>query len=190
MTIARHPVASAFILGVPALVGGVLAGAAAPAFAIQYLTIDQAQRTLYPEANRFQDTALQLNSEQMRQVEQISGLPARSVGWRVFAAYRDSRLLGHVVVDDVIGKVELISYAVAVAPDGTVQQIEIMAYRESHGFEIRNPAWRRQFAGKTAQAGLKLGDGIANISGATLSCTHVTDGVRRIAAIAQVALKG
>jgi hypothetical protein len=36
---------------------------------------------------------------------------------------------------------------------------------------------------------LSIGDGIANISGATLSCTHVTDGVRRIAAIAQVVLK-
>jgi hypothetical protein len=36
---------------------------------------------------------------------------------------------------------------------------------------------------------LKVGEGVANISGATLSCAHVTDGVRRIAAIAQVALK-
>ena len=189
MTFGRHPAASVLILAAPALAGGVLATTAAPAFAVQYLNIEQAQHTLYPDANRFQDSSLQLNAEQMRQVEKLSGLPARSVGWRIFAAYKDSQLLGHVILDDVIGKVELISYAVAVAPDGAVQQIEIMAYRESHGFEIRNAAWRRQFAGKTAQAGLKVGDGIANISGATLSCTHVTDGVRRIAAIAQVALK-
>lgn len=181
--------ASILALAVPALVGGLLAGAAAPAFAIQYLDQEQVQRTLYPEATRYQDASLQLNSEQMRQVEKLSGLPARSVGWRIVAAYKDSQLLGHIILDDVIGKVELISYAVAVAPDGMVQQIEIMAYRESHGFEIRNPAWRHQFAGKTVQAGLKVGDGIANISGATLSCTHVTDGVRRIAAIAQVVLK-
>ena len=38
----------------------------------------------------------------------------------------------------------------------------------------------------TVGANLRIGEGIANISGATLSCTHVTDGVRRIAAIAQV----
>ena len=59
--------------------------------------------------------------------------------------------------------------------------------------EIKNANWRKQFVGKTLNAGagsgLSIGDGIANISGATLSCTHVTDGVRRIAAIAQVALK-
>jgi Na+-transporting NADH:ubiquinone oxidoreductase subunit NqrC len=89
----------------------------------------------------------------------------------------------------VIGKYELISYAVAVNPDATVRQIEILTYRESHGFEIRSPAWRKQFVGKSAQAGLAIGEGISNISGASLSSSHVTDGVRRIAAVAQVALK-
>lgn len=171
------------------LMGTVVAGMAAPAFATQYLTVEQAQKVLFPEASSFRDATLQLTATQMRDVEKLSGLPARSVGWRIFAAYRDAELLGHVVVDDVIGKVELISYAVALSPQAVVRQVEILAYRESHGFEIRNPAWRKQFTGKTAQAGLTVGDGIANISGATLSCTHVTDGVRRIAAIAQVALK-
>ncbi len=171
------------------LTAGVAAGMVAPAFATQYLSVEQAQRVLFPDATAFKDAGLQLSTEQMHAVEKLAGLPARSVGWRVFAAYRDSTLLGHVVVDDVVGKYELIGYAVALSPQAVVQQVEILSYRESHGFEIRSPAWRRQFAGKTAQAGLAVGDGIANISGATLSCTHVTDGVRRIAAVAQVALK-
>ena len=165
------------------------AGLAGPAFATQYLTVAQAQHVLYPEATTFRDAPLQLTSEQMQKVEKLSGLASRSVNWRVFSAYKDSQLLGHVVVDDVIGKYELISYAVALSPQAVVQQIEILSYRESHGFEIRSSAWRKQFVGKTAQAGLRVGDGVANISGATLSCTHVTDGVRRIAAVVQVALK-
>jgi Na+-translocating ferredoxin:NAD+ oxidoreductase RnfG subunit len=97
------------------------------------------------------------------------------------------------VLDEVVGKFELISYAVGLQPDASIRQVEILAYRESHGFEIRNANWRKQFVGKSAtgnaNAGLSVGEGIANISGATLSCTHVTDGVRRIAALAQVALK-
>lgn len=165
------------------------AGASSLAFATQYLTVEQAQHELFPDATAFRDASLRLTSEQMRAVEQLSGLPARSVGWRVYAAYRGDAPLGYIVLDDVIGKFELISYAVALNPDASVKQIEILAYRESHGFEIRSPAWRRQFAGKTAQAGLAIGEGIANISGATLSCSHVTDGVRRIAAIAQLVLK-
>jgi Na+-transporting NADH:ubiquinone oxidoreductase subunit NqrC len=165
------------------------ASASSSAFATQYLTVEQAQQVMFPDATGFRDASLQLSGEQMKQVEKLSGLPARSVAWRVFAAYKGDAQLGYVVLDDVIGKFELISYAVALNPDASIKQIEILTYRESHGFEIKSPAWRKQFVGKTAAAGLTIGDGIASISGATLSCTHVTDGVRRIAAIAQVALK-
>ncbi len=143
---------------------------------------------LFQDATGFKPAALELSAEQMRQVEKLSGLSARSVHWRVMSAWHGETLLGYVVFDDVVGKYELISYAAGVNPDATVRQIEILAYRESHGFEIRNAAWRKQFVGKSAQAGLTVGEGIANISGATLSATHVTDGVRRIAAVVQVAL--
>lgn len=166
-----------------------VAGFSGSAFATQYLSVEQAQQAIFPDASSFRPLPLQLDSAQMKQVEKLSGLPARSVAWRTIAAYKDDKLLGYVVLDDVVGKFELISYAVGVLPDATVHQVEILAYRESHGFEIRNANWRRQFVGKTAGNGLTIGEGIANISGATLSCTHVTDGVRRIAAIAQVALK-
>ena len=144
---------------------------------------------MFPDATAFKEQNLQLNAEQMRQVEKIGGLSARSANWRVFGAYKRDERLGYVVLDDVVGKFELISYAVALNLDASVKQVEILTYRESHGGEIRNAAWRKQFVGKTAESGIAIGNGIANISGATLSCTHVTDGVRRIAAIGQVMLK-
>jgi hypothetical protein len=163
--------------------------AAAPAYAAQYLTVQQAQRKMFPDATAFKDAGLQLSAEHMRQMEALSGLPARSAQWRVISAWQGDKLLGHVVLDDVIGKFELISYAVALDPDARIRQVEILIYRESHGFEIRNAAWRKQFVGKTVADKLVVGDGIVNISGATLSSTHVTEGVRRIAALGQVALK-
>lgn len=163
--------------------------ATAPAFATQYLSPEQAEKLMFPEADAFRSQPLALTGAQMAQVQALSGLPARSVQWRVVAAYKGGALLGYVVLDDVIGKFELISYAVGINPDASVRQVEILTYRESHGGEVRLPAWRRQFVGKTAKGGgLAVGAGVANISGATLSCTHVTDGVRRIAAVAQVAL--
>ena len=166
-----------------------LALASGSAFAAQYLSVEQAQQVIFPEANAFKSTTLSLNLEQMQQVEKLAGVSARSVAWRVIAAYHGDKLLGHIVLDDVIGKFELISYAVGLQLDASVRQVEILTYRESHGFEIKNANWRKQFVGKNVSAGLKVGEGVANISGATLSCAHVTDGVRRIAAIAQIALK-
>jgi len=162
----------------------------APAFATQYLTAEQAQQAIFPDATTFRPQPLALNAAQMQQVEKLAAMPARSVNWRVVGAYKGDTLLGYMVLDEVTGKFELISYAVGLNPDASVKQVEIMTYRESHGGEIRLPAWRRQFIGKSAVGGgLSIGDGIANISGATLSCTHLTDGIRRIAAVAQVMLK-
>jgi Na+-translocating ferredoxin:NAD+ oxidoreductase RnfG subunit len=102
-------------------------------------------------------------------------------------AQRDGATLGYVVVDDVIGKFELITYAVGIGSDGVIRQVEVLSYRESHGYEIRLPAWRQQFVGKGSAAPLRVGDDIANISGATLSCSHVTDGVKRIVTMIDLA---
>jgi Na+-transporting NADH:ubiquinone oxidoreductase subunit NqrC len=69
-----------------------------------------------------------------------------------------------------------------------VKDIEILEYRESYGDQVRLPQWRAQFTGKRRGAKLKLDDDIQNISGATLSCRHITDGVKRLLSTYAVAL--
>lgn len=153
------------------------------AFAVDYLSVEQAQKLLFQQADRFEPQALSLSAAQLQAIESRYGVKARSTRWRIWQASAAGQPLGWVVVDDVVGKFELISYAVAVGVDGAVRQVEILSYRESHGGEVRLPAWRQQFVGKTAAAPLHAGDDIANISGATLSCSHVTDGVKRIVSV-------
>ena len=93
------------------------------------------------------------------------------------------------IIDQVLGKHEDITYAVALTGAGAVRAVEIMEYRETYGGEIRDEKWRRQFVGKTAAAPLKLDADIKNITGATLSCRHVTDGVKRLLETYEIALK-
>jgi Na+-transporting NADH:ubiquinone oxidoreductase subunit NqrC len=83
-------------------------------------------------------------------------------------------------VDEVIGKHEFITYALALANSGAVKGVEILTYRETYGHEVKLPKWRAQFLGKTVAAPVKIDSDIRNISGATLSCVHVTEGVRRL----------
>ncbi len=83
-------------------------------------------------------------------------------------------------IDQVVGKHELITYAMAVDAGGKVAGVEILEYRETFGYEIRQPRWRHQFVGKTAADPVRIGKDIQNISGATLSSLHVTSGVRRL----------
>lgn len=156
------------------------------AFAVDYLSAEQAARLMFPDADAFEVRTLALDAGQLQQLD-AQGIRARSARWTVSVARRAGMALGFVVTDEVLGKVELISYAVAIGLDGAVRQVEILSYRESHGFEVRLPAWRKQFVGKGAAAVLRVGEDIANISGATLSCNHVTDGVRRIVAVLALA---
>jgi Na+-translocating ferredoxin:NAD+ oxidoreductase RnfG subunit len=170
------------------LAASALAMAAAPtcAFAVDYLSAEQAATLIFPDAEAFEPRTLTLDAAQLQELA-AQGVRGRSANWQVRIARHAGAALGFVVTDEVIGKVELISYAVGIALDGTVRQVEILSYRESHGFEIRLPAWRKQFVGKSAASPLRVGDDIANISGATLSCNHVTDGVRRIVAVLALA---
>ena len=102
---------------------------------------------------------------------------------RVWKAEASGRVLGLFVFDRVIGKHLYIDYAVALDPGGRVHRVDILQYRESYGGEVRSPIWLSQFIGKSATSNLKIGNDIRNISGATLSSMHVTEGVKRILAI-------
>jgi Na+-translocating ferredoxin:NAD+ oxidoreductase RnfG subunit len=126
-----------------------------------------------------------LTADQQRQIEQLAGVPASRPQLRVWRAPTG----GLFIVDEVIGKHELITYALGLNADGSVRQIEILDYRESYGWEIRNQNWRHQFVGKTTADPVRLDRDIRNISGATMSCRHVTEGVKRLLAAYAVALK-
>lgn len=156
--------------------------------AAEYMSVADAQKQMYADAAEFVPVLVTLTSDQVRQLAERAGGPARADAWRVWQARGNGQLLGFVVAASVIGKFELIDFAVSLGPRGDIRDVEILTYRESHGYEVRTKPWRGQFAGKTAQSPLRIGEDIQNISGATLSCTHLTDAIRRIATMTQLAL--
>jgi Na+-translocating ferredoxin:NAD+ oxidoreductase RnfG subunit len=162
---------------------------AAPAHATQYLSVEAAQRVTFPSATQFVAAHVVFRPADVAAIEKLSGQKVRTRGEQVWRALADDRLLGYFVVDYVIGKHLVIDYAVALSPEGQVQRVEILEYRESYGGEITNHAWLAQFAGKTLRDPLQVDRDIRNISGATLSSHHVTEGVKRVLAIYATCLK-
>lgn len=157
----------------------------APAsYGATYLTLEQAQQTIFP-GEKLSQSFINLTNQQVQEIERRSDTNVRRKQIQLWKSANS----GFFIVDEVVGKHEYITYAVGLNPDGTVKQIEIMTYRESYGYEVRNADWRAQFVGKSASAPLKLDKDIKNISGATLSCRHITDGVKRILATYEAALK-
>jgi hypothetical protein len=148
-----------------------------PAYAVTYLTVEQAQTLMFEGAVLTRDVRT-LSAAETQAIEADSGVKVMNPQ---INAWRDASG-GWFILDQVIGKHEFINYAVALDAGGAVRQLEILDYHESYGGEVHLPAWRRQFIGKHHGSALQLNDDIKNISGATLSCGHVTEGVRRVLA--------
>ncbi len=164
-----------------------VAGAACPAYAVQYLTVEQAREEAFPTATVFESAEVALTSSQAAEISRRSDQKIKAGRrYRVWQARRGQKLLGWLVADAVIGKHLLIDYTVAVAAGGEVGRVEILEYRENYGGEIRREAWRRQFVGQRAHDPLELDEDIRNITGATLSCRHVTEGVKKVVALIDV----
>lgn len=148
------------------------------------MEMEQAQRLLWSSAERFQPTVVSLGEREFVTIAQHSETRVpRQFAPHMWEALGAGKRLGWVVSDRVIGKYDLIDYAVGFSLEGVVTGVEILAYRESHGAEIRQAGWRRQFQGRKGPQTMRFADDIKNISGATLSCQHVTEGIQRLSAL-------
>jgi Na+-translocating ferredoxin:NAD+ oxidoreductase RnfG subunit len=138
----------------------------APGYALEYLSVEAAKSQAFPGAH-FVEVAPQ----------------------RIWKAQSGSGTAGFFIVDHVIGKHLYIDYSVALDANGRVRRVEILQYRESYGGEVANQSWLAQFVGKGPGSSLEMNRDIQNISGATLSSRHVTEGIKRILAYYQAHLR-
>ena len=150
-----------------------------------YVSVEQAQKLLFP-GTTLAPTPFIVSDAVQAQMTKASSVRHPFRGDRIWRSADGDWF----VVDEVIGKHEMITYAVGIRADGTVKGVEIMEYVESYGYEVAQADWRKQFVGKRVGDPLKLGNDVQNISGATLSCKHLTDGVNRLLVFHQTVLAG
>lgn len=140
-----------------------------------FLTEAQARSVLFP-GQKLSPVRVDLTAAQKSAIKNASGVRVRDTTMRVLRSSDG----GWLIFDNVIGKHEFIDIAVALTSSGAVKGVEILTFRETYGDEVKYPKWRAQFQGKTTAAPVKIDHDIKNISGATLSSVHITDGVRRL----------
>jgi len=149
-----------------------------------YVSIEQAQKILFPNKALSKNPII-ITDDLQEKMRSASSIRHPFQGERIWKSADGSWL----VIDEVVGKHEMITYAVAIHPNGSIAGIEVLEYVESYGYEVAEAQWRKQFVGKTANDPIKLNQDIQNIGGATLSCKHLTDGVKRITVLYDLALK-
>ena len=103
------------------------------AYAVQYLSIEAAQKLAFPSASRF--------------------VQSGGAAWKAQAG---DKVIGLFVVDHVIGKHLYIDYAVALDTSGRVMRVDILQYRESYGGELREPVAQSCFHLRHCGGGQRL----------------------------------
>lgn len=155
------------------LIPAAIVSFAAPAVAQQkmFMTVEEAQQRIFPGLSFTEQSATIDQDQYNKLIDETGSQPyARKV-----KAWRSSNG-DWLVLDQVIGRNDWITYAVGIAADGRIKQIEIIeCLADWDG--ITNPAWRAIFRGLARKYPLNM---VPVISGSTQSSEQVVAGARRI----------
>jgi Na+-translocating ferredoxin:NAD+ oxidoreductase subunit G len=165
------------------IIGAVLVGAvtaAAPARAeVAYFSTRSVLSAFFPRSERVTYRTLVLDGPNRARLTQRLGYKPAVDRYTVFVAMTQGRVDGYAVVDDEMGLHQPITFATKLSPQGVVERVEIMVYREPRGDEVRDPRFLKQFQGRSVRDEMRVTRDIDAVSGATISSASLTVGVRR-----------
>ena len=157
---------------------------ALPAAAVQvYHTDAEALAIAFPDATRIEQRSVLLDDAAQARVAQQLGYAARDRAVVLREAFRGDVLVGRALVLEEIGKTLPFRFLVAITPDGRVDQVLLLTYREPRGYEIERDAFRDQYRGKALGDPVRRGEDVRNVTGATISVDSLSRGVRRALAL-------
>jgi len=167
------------------LLATVSTGAGADGFASK----DEVLRNVFPDADRFEEKLVTLDDKQVKIVQALARaeLPSRLV--TEYVGWKQNAVTGYAFIDSPIVRTLPGTLMVALSPDGSVRNVEILAFYEPPDYLPMKP-WLRQFDDRKLNPALKLHGEINGIAGATMSSQAVVGSVRRALALYQVLVKG
>jgi len=171
----------------------VLLAVALPAFADQsFLRESEAPRAIFGDHVTAVRKTLELSPPEMAELSRVLERKVAVGSYPYLEVRQESAAgdpkpaLGEIFLMDVIGQSLPITFAVGVKQDGTLQDVQVMVYREPHGDEIRERRFRAQFTGKKLRDPLVVGKDIDAISGATISSNSAAYAARKGLALADL----
>lgn len=165
-----------------------LPGAARPAAAKVFLTVDEALKAAFPGCEVGRRTAY-LTEGQLKRARELSGVEVPSALVAYYVATRGGQPAGTAYFDTHRVRTLPETLLVVVDPQGKVSRVEVISFREPEDY-IPRGAWYEQFEGETLDRDLQLKRDIHPVTGATLTARATTNAVRRVLALHRVIAEG
>lgn len=90
----------------------------------------------------------------------------------------DGTPTAYVMFADAMGKVDTFIYMIIFSPEGSINKVSVLLYKENYGGEIASKRFLRQFEGKSNGRKMEYNEDIDGISGATISVQAITRSIR------------
>lgn len=144
-----------------------------------YLSHDDAIKQALSGAERIVERVVTPTPEARKRVERRLGRRLDAASFTFYEGQRQNQPTGFAIVMDELGKYYPITFVVALRPDGTVRDVDVMVYRERRGEAVRRRRFLRQFEGKGGSDALMVNRDIIHLTGATVSSWSIAAGVKR-----------
>ena len=89
----------------------------------------------------------------------------------------DKYIIGYLLVTQSFSKNTFFDYYILYNEKAEILKVEVLSYRESHGFEICNKRWLKQFIGINIASEFEYNTKVDAISGATISVNSIKSSI-------------
>lgn len=144
-----------------------------------YLKPAEALKLIFKDSQEVLKEDHPVTPEIQKQAAEILKYDLPKDHYTFYVGKTEGRIDGYALIDEQVGKVQPITFVTRISPEGVVQAVEVMVYRESHGGDVASRRFLNQFKQKGLNSELRLHGDIINISGATLSSHALVVGVKR-----------
>ena len=149
------------------------------------LTKGKALELAFPEAEEIEKRHVFLTERQAESVRKMAKAEVNSRLYTFYIAKSGGKETGCAVIDTHTLRTLTETVMFVINPDGTLRHAEILAFFEPTDY-MPNGKWINLFPEKTKMDGMKVGKGIPNITGATISASSFSKATRRVLAVYKV----
>lgn len=157
--------------------------------AIVFKRPDEALKGVFKDA-RIVVKNIVLKSEQVSDIEKLSGIKQEDRLVSFYEAKRDNEVIGYAFIDSHIVRTKIETVLYVINPSGKIETIEVLSFNEPLDY-LPNENWLRLFTGRSVDKDeIRLRRDIPAITGATLTSKAITDNTRKVLAIWKVVFGG
>ena len=148
-----------------------------------FLEGDEAITSIFKGCDEVLVDRLALTQDEKQRLENRLKARIDENAFDVFTGKKDGKIYRYAIITDEMGCFHPITFIMSMKPDGKIEQVAVMIYRESRGKEVIRERFLHQYKGKSLNNPIRVNKDIINITGATTSVRGVNRGVRKMMAV-------